>query len=698
MNDRSSIFYSETLHLPVESYILNNLLFAHVNSEKVADLRKHTAPSGGGIGPGEAAVLFSERKVSGPEDTESWLNTESELFEHLTSDLSAILFTLDRRRRLVWWNRQFEIITRYSKKELTRLPLNKLFPPSERKKAEESVGKALTEGSTEFYSWPLTKNARRIPFHFKINSTDSEEEPHAIGLGFEISAAEKAIRESEQYRKLLEAIIKQANALIFVKDNEGKYVMANSRFREVMGLGNRQVIGKTDFDLFDEAFAQMYRKDDLRVIEQQKPKKSEERFNTENGTRYYLTSKFSLSGIPGLERGICGIATEITKFKEKEFRVRKQQKTIAYLATKVAFSEATLDEKLNTITRRSATTLNVSRVHIWLLENDKLRCINSYNAGVFNSMKGEVMDMNAYPDFLQVIKSSRVISISDAQNDHRSRELAEHYLAPNNIQSLLHTSVHISKAVTLLVCHESVKEKRKWKQDEIAFAGAIADQVAQALAKEEREAKEQEIRESLQEKEVLLSEVHHRVKNNLAVVSSMMQLQTFEETNEEVKNKLLDSVTRIKAMATIHELLYQSQSFTKIEFTENIQRLVKNIINIHQPAIPIDLDFDLPALHLNMSQAIPCSLIVNEIVTNILKHAFKGRTEGKIQFNLSRDETDNIRLIVKDNGIGLPEHFDPAGHKTLGMVLIDVLAQQLEAEYEFVSDNGSEFRLWFKKE
>lgn len=207
----------------------------------------------------------------------------------------------------------------------------------------------------------------------------------------------------------------------------------------------------------------------------------------------------------------------------------------------------------------------------------------------------------------------------------------------------------------------------------------------------------EEIRESLREKEILLAEIHHRVKNNLAVVSGMMQLQAFEEQNEELQRRLLSSSGRIQTMATIHEQLYQSDSFSKLDFSENIQRLVSDIVETAQFQTQIETEFLLKPVELNVNQAIPCSLIVNEVVTNALKHAFINRRKGKVTVKLTENKKQ-IQLEITDDGIGLPQNFNFVNSNSLGLHLIDVLSKQLRAQEDYFSPGvGTRFTLRFKK-
>lgn len=224
----------------------------------------------------------------------------------------------------------------------------------------------------------------------------------------------------------------------------------------------------------------------------------------------------------------------------------------------------------------------------------------------------------------------------------------------------------------------------------LRMIGTIQDISESVAAKEE-------IQASLTEKETLLSEIHHRVKNNLAVVSGMMQLQAFEEDNVELQAKLFDSVSRIKTMATVHELLYQSRSFSKLNFSETAQKLVKNISQTLQTEPNIQIKSKCDNIKLNINQAIPTSLIINEVLTNTYKHAFNGRSDGCITFNL-RKKGKLISIQIKDDGVGFPPDFDPKSSSSLGFHLIKVLSEQIHASYSYESsETGTSFDLSFTK-
>ncbi|HET8865937.1 MAG TPA: PAS domain-containing protein, partial [Gracilimonas sp.] len=208
---------------------------------------------------------------------------------------------------------------------------------------------------------------------------------------------------------------------------------------------------------------------------------------------------------------------------------------------------------------------------------------------------------------------------------------------------------------------------------------------------------EEEIKASLKEKETLLAEIHHRVKNNLAVVSGMMQLQAFDSHNEELQAKLFDSVVRIKSIATVHELLYQSNSFSQLDFSDTLKKLIENISETLQNTTDITLDINCDPVQLNINQAIPASLIVNEVITNAYKHAFKGTKDNRLSFDLSENE-NSIHIEIKDNGVGLPDDKIMETKNSLGFHLIEVLCGQIDGVKEYKNGKkGTIFTLTFTK-
>ena len=204
----------------------------------------------------------------------------------------------------------------------------------------------------------------------------------------------------------------------------------------------------------------------------------------------------------------------------------------------------------------------------------------------------------------------------------------------------------------------------------------------------EKKESEQQIKQSLSEKEVLLKEVHHRVKNNLQVISSILNLQSSYVKDQNTLDILRESQNRIKSMSFIHESLYQTKNFSSIDFSDYIRNLSKNLVHSYRVYNElVDLDLDIDKVYLNLDQAIPCGLIVNELVSNSLKYAFTEGSSGKITVGLSENDK-KVQLRVEDTGIGLEKDFDFRNTDSLGLQLVVTLVEQLDGEIELVSDKG----------
>lgn len=215
----------------------------------------------------------------------------------------------------------------------------------------------------------------------------------------------------------------------------------------------------------------------------------------------------------------------------------------------------------------------------------------------------------------------------------------------------------------------------------------------------ERKEYERQLEESIKEKEVLLKEVHHRVKNNMQVISSILNLQSSYISDENALAILRESQDRIKSMSFVHESLYQSKTLSEVNFAEYIQNITRNLYHSYgRPEGGIDLEFELENLYLNLDTSIPCGLIINEIVSNSLKYAFHGREKGKIKIEFSKLSDGRLKLIVSDDGIGLAEDFDIENAESLGLQLVTTLITQVSGELEIDVSRGTKFNIVFKEQ
>lgn len=231
----------------------------------------------------------------------------------------------------------------------------------------------------------------------------------------------------------------------------------------------------------------------------------------------------------------------------------------------------------------------------------------------------------------------------------------------------------------------------------IIFGGKEARLVL-ALDVTERTKAEKQLQDSLAEKEIMIKEIHHRVKNNLQIISSLLTLQAEYIKDASARGYFNDSQNRVKSMAIIHEKLYQTRDFAKIDIKDYVSNLTLSLFKAYNINTNlVDVDVDISNISLDVDTAIPCGLIINELVSNSLKYAFSDGRKGKMTISLLPVGEDKLQLIVSDNGLGLPEDLETKEVQSLGLTLVHILAKQLNGNVEVISKNGATFIVTFLK-
>jgi PAS domain S-box-containing protein len=209
-------------------------------------------------------------------------------------------------------------------------------------------------------------------------------------------------------------------------------------------------------------------------------------------------------------------------------------------------------------------------------------------------------------------------------------------------------------------------------------------------------AKNQILKRSLNDQETLLREIHHRVNNNMQIISSLLSLQSAHVNDERDLQLFKDSQNRVKSMAKVHERLYQSYDLSSIKFAAYCQSLLTDLFSSHRAAPGIRLRTDIIDVSFNMETAIPCGLIINELVSNSLKYAFPNNV-GEISVSLKHYNQGQFLLTISDNGVGIPEDIDFKHNSSLGFRLTNNLTSQLEGKIDLFRENGTTYRIVFKE-
>ncbi|MFP3974851.1 MAG: PAS domain S-box protein [Dehalococcoidia bacterium] len=456
---------------------------------------------------------------------------------------------------------------------------------------------------------------------------------------------ERSLRESEEFASSL--LNNSPNPIIVVNpDTSVRFV--NPAFEELTGFFTSEVVGRwpplpwwpEEFqDEVDQRFREVFRGGGYRV---------EELFQKKNGERFWVEINSTPVRRDGQLKYFIATWMDITERKRAEEALRQSE------------------EKYRTLTESSLTG-------VFIIQDEKFVFVNRRFAEMHGYERDEVIGMDdvklVHPDDRETVQQrvSRKIK-GEARSDHY--------------------------------------QMRGWRKDGSSFwlemtSAAIEYNGRPAVMghgvniTEQKQAQDR-IRASLEEKETLLREIHHRVKNNLQIVSSLLRRQGRQIQDETLKELLKESENRVLSMSLIHEKLYRSENMAAINFKEFIRSLSHSLIRSYGIS-NVSLKSDIEDVHLPIDTAIPCGLIVNELVSNSLKYAFPEGKSGEIEIGLHQIGEGEVELMVRDNGAGMSGDIDIRNTDSLGMDLVTLLGEkQLGGKVELDRSQGTEFRIRFQ--
>ena len=521
----------------------------------------------------------------------------------------------------------------------------------ELQKADKQVIESLsTLVVEEAFFHPITGKMHlfqvtRTPFVTKEN------ELSILCVGVDITGRVNTENELVTQREYLRQILDTNPSLIFVKEPEGPYLLVNKAFADYYKMSVEELTGLSDWDLpltseQKEKFAEEDRKitDTARAITTE-----EQSLNPHTGEMsYFVVTKKPLMDAEG-NRHILGIITDVTDLKLHQDRVQKSEFLLQQIFNKVV---------------------------------DALFIID------FESL--QIEDCN--PKASELMKAGEENSIKN-QHLYKIRPFKEQ------------TARFWQQMIDSSIGQMAVKEFEMLDFNEEKFWGSLA---LTTFTQEGRKLillrisdislqkeTEEHIIQSLHEKEILIQEIHHRVKNNMAVISSLLQLQSGYIKDPNLVEVFRDSQSRIKSMALIHEKLYQSSTLAKVEMESYIKELTRTLFYSYNGGkIHLDVNTNAANVFLDINSAVPCGLIINEVFSNACKHAFTGRTKGKIDINFTH-EGEFFELEIRDDGVGMPEGTDFNTFRSLGMNLVQALSSQLGASLEYQVVGGFGIKLRF---
>jgi PAS domain S-box-containing protein len=496
--------------------------------------------------------------------------------------------------------------------------------------------------------------------------------------------AEAALRESEErYKTLFESSLD----CVYIHDFDGRFLDANGAALTLLGYGREEIRSLN--------FASLLSPDQLplafqtiRALEEKGVQKTptEYRVRRKDGEYVDIETQASIIYRHGKPYAVEGIARDITGRKRSE-----KLRNAIYKISEAASSAINLSELFHFIHGIVTELIPTKNFYIALYDSENGILSFPYFQDEYDQPPAP---KNLGKGLTEYVLRRGEPLLSSPRRFEELKKKGEVELIGTPAMDWLGVPLKTEDKTIGIMVVQNYTESTRFGEDHKNILMFVSSQVAMAI---ERKRAEERLKASLAEKEVLLREVHHRVKNNMQIMSSLLNLQTIDIKDPTAVHLLKECQRRIRAMALVHEKLYLSKDLANIDFSQYIQSLTLHLFQSYQiHPHSIKLAMNMERIFLNINTAIPCGLIVNELVSNALVHAFPDGRTGEIRIELFRAEGDKNCLVVNDNGVGFPESLDFRKTETLGMQIIAMLVDQLDGQVELDRHQGTSFKIVFE--
>ena len=548
----------------------------------------------------------------------------------------------------------------YSEAEMLSLSFSDLLTKESLSSYGEILDITIRDGSTTKEVSFRKKNSDVSPANVFSNLIEIKSKNFILCLLDEITELKEAEKELREKNLFIDSIIENIPNMIFVKDAEElRFVRLNKAGEELLGYPREEMLGKNDYDFFPKEEADFFTNKDRLVLNSgELIDISEEEIHTkQKGVRTLHTKKITIYDEDGKPKYLLGISEDITERKRSEDQLRENEE---YYRSVVENAHDLIIE-----TDYGGSFIYVSPNHESILGYEPEELVGK---SIFDKIHPDDRT-DVFANFTQAL-----ISMSNGHGVFR-------YQCKNGDWRWFETNGRPirtpSGQVRIILHSRDITERRS---------------------------AEEQLRKSLKEKESLLREIHHRVKNNLQVISSLLSLQSDYAKDEDSLRLFRESQNRISTIALIHEQLYQSKDLAEIKIGNYIKDLADNLISVYgDGGNGVEVEIDNDDISVDIDTAIPCGLIVNELFSNCLKHAFQARNGNKKQGNtkdlifvgFKSNPSGSLLLTVRDNGVGLPEGLDYKNTDSLGLQLVCTLTDQLGGVVEVENQGGCAFKITF---
>jgi PAS domain S-box-containing protein len=555
--------------------------------------------------------------------------------------------------RFTIWNRRMQEISGYSMEEINRVGwYQSVYPDLQvQKRAQERMARMRNGEDLQDEEWEITRSDGRKRI-LQIATTvlrSSDGLTHVLALMHDVTERKRAEDELRRTGTLVDMIVENIPNMIFLKDARNlEFVRFNRAGEDLVGYSRDELLGKSDYDFFPKEQADFFTEKDRQALHRKDlvdiPEESVQTRNKQIRTLH--TKKVALLDANGEPEYLLGISEDITERRQATEALRKSEEKYRGIFDESVAAIFAFDNEKN------FTDSNQAGLDLLGYSREELLCMS-------------IPDVDADPVVVlpahrQLLTGGRLINYK-----HQLRRK----------DGTVITVLNNSRPLTDL--HGNV----------VGMLSTLIDITEIKLA-------EELLRATLQEKEVLLREIHHRVKNNMQVVSSLLAIQAEEVKNDQVRKALQENQQRIAAMAMIHETLYSGQGSSAIDLSSYLKSLVHHFQQLYSGRVDVRIELELDQVELGIDQAAPCALIVNELITNAFKHAFPEGSEGTIQIKTHLANEREVVLEVSDDGVGLPADLDLGNPSGLGLRLVQgLIRHQLRGSLDVAVGRGTAFIL-----
>ncbi|OPL08220.1 MAG: hypothetical protein AVO33_01570, partial [delta proteobacterium ML8_F1] len=640
-------------------------------------------------------IFALARDVSHHLEVEEKLKSSEENFRTFFESVKDLIFVATPQGRVLFVNDSVVGKLGYSPEEIHRMHILDFHDPLDYEEAEE-IFNQMFAGQRDICPLPLMKKSgEHLPVETRVWFGKWDNQPCVFGISKDIAKEQESL---QMFNRIFDF---NPVLMAITESRTGRFVNVNNAFVNKIGYTRNEIIGKRAADL--ELFYNPEAKEELEKELRSRGYIDNHALEVRSKSGEVLVGLFSGEVIKtGGEEYFLTVMVDKTMQSITERKLEKQSKiknVLMRIATDyINIPLERLSGAINESLKMMGEFVEVDRAYIFDYNYEEETTNNTYEwcaGGIEPEIDNlQQIPMDAVSNWVAQHIQGRYIYypvVGKIDDSDKTKEILE----SQGIKSVLTVPMMLGDHCLGFVGFDSVKDYKHYSNEDIALLKLYTQMLVNVL---NRQKQEQTILSSLEEKAVLMKEIHHRVKNNLQVISSLMYLQASYIDDSTAKRILRNSENRIKTMALLHEKIYQSSDIGRLNFKDYVESINYKLVDYYQEgSAKVSLKTEIDEINLNLDKSILAGLIINELVTNALQHAFEGRKVGVITVS-ALEKGNRIFLDIRDNGIGMTEDIQSRKLTTLGFQLVENLVNQLRGTMAISHEGGTRFTIEFPKE